>query len=253
MNLKQKLKKNKLTIGSWLSLGDTAICEMMLNSYFDWLVIDMEHTSIGVQQCIDLIRIIEISNTTPLVRVGENNPLLIKRALDAGAHGIIVPMVNTVEDVHNAINATYYSPRGERGVGLARAQKYGIGFKEYKKWADSETILIIQIEHKEGVKNLEKLISIEGVDAFIIGPYDLSSSLGHPGEWEHDLVKNTLKYVEKVIDKKIKSAGYHIVNTEHNKILEKIKSGYNFIAYGSDIIFFSEKIKDENSFIKSII
>ena len=128
-SLKTKLKSKELTIGSWISFGFIQTCEIMAKAGFDWLVVDMEHTAINHNQCLNLIQVIESNGVTPIVRVGSNDPLLIKRAMDSGAHGIIVPMINTVEDAQKAINALYYPPKGSRGVGLARAQNYGIGFE----------------------------------------------------------------------------------------------------------------------------
>ena len=137
-SLKKKLKSNELTIGSWISFGFTQTCEIMVKAGYDWLVIDMEHTSIDYNQCLNLIQIIESNGVTPFVRVGKNDPLHIKRVMDAGAHGVIVPMVNTVEDAQKAVGALYYPPAGSRGVGLGRAQNYGVGVEAYKEWVDKE-------------------------------------------------------------------------------------------------------------------
>ena len=249
-SLKQKLKKQELTIGSWLSYGFTPTCEIMTRVGFDWLVIDMEHSAIDFSDCLELIQIIENSETVPLVRVGENDPLHIKRVMDAGAHGVIVPMINTVDDAQKAIDALYYPPRGKRGVGLGRAQNYGMGFEQYKEWADEESILIVQIEHRDGVKNLESIISLEGTDGFIIGPYDLSGSLGVPGNWHHSSVVEALKEVQRIMNKHIKAGGYHIVHSNHQELLDKIEQGYSFIAYGDDMVFFAEKINEEARFIQ---
>jgi len=126
--LKDKLKKKELTLGSWITIGDQIVAEIMANSGFDWLTIDMEHSAITLDIAQDLIRTIKLSKCVPLVRVGENNPLIIKRVLDAGAYGVIVPMVNSREDAEKAVNSVKYPPKGFRGVGLARAQNYGFSF-----------------------------------------------------------------------------------------------------------------------------
>jgi len=249
-SLKQKLKKQELTIGSWLSFGFTPTCEIMTRVGFDWLVIDMEHTAIDFSDCLELIQIIENSGTVPLVRVGKNDQLHIKRAMDAGAHGVIVPMINTVDDAQKAIDALYYPPKGKRGVGLGRAQNYGMGFEQYKKWADEESILIVQIEHRDAVNNLESILSLEGIDGFIIGPYDLSGSLGVPGNLHHSSVVEALKEVQRIMNKHIKAGGYHIVHSNHQELLDKIEQGYSFIAYGDDMVFFAEKINEEAKFIQ---
>ena len=251
-SLKTKLMSNVLTIGSWISFGYTQTCEIMAKGGFDWLVIDMEHTSINHNQCLDLIQIIESNDLTPIVRVGGNDPLLIKRAMDAGSHGIIVPMVNSVEDAQKAIDALYYPPKGNRGVGLSRAQNYGIGFEVYKEWADRETIFIPQIEHIDGVKNLEDILALDKVDGFIIGPYDLSGSLGVPGEWDHPSVIKALDKVKKVLYDNEKPGGYHVVHSNHDELEQRIAQGYRFIAYGDDMVFFAETIAAEADFITGL-
>ena len=249
-SLKYKLKNKELTIGSWISFGFTPTCEIMTRAGFDWLVIDMEHTAIDFSDCLGLIQIIDNAGTVPLVRVGKNDPLHIKRVMDAGAHGVIVPMINTVDDAHKAVDALYYPPKGKRGVGLGRAQNYGTGFEDYKAWAYKENILIVQIEHIDGVINLEPILSIEGVDGFIIGPYDLSGSLGVPGNWNHPSVVEALEEVQQVLKRNIKVGGYHVVHSNHHEVIDKIKEGYKFIAYGDDMVFFAEKIAKETDFIK---
>lgn len=252
LSLKTKLKSKELTIGSWISFGFVQTCEIMAKADFDWLVIDMEHTTIGYNQCLNLIQIIESNGVVPLVRVGANEQLQIKRAMDAGAHGIIVPMVNKVEDAQTAIDALYYPPAGNRGVGLGRAQNYGVGFQGYKEWADKETIFIPQIEHIEGVKNLESILALEQVDGFIIGPYDLSGSLGIPGQWDHPSMVEALKKVKNVLKENAKPGGFHVVHSNHTKLEQRIDDGYTFVAYGDDMVFFAETIASETSFISSL-
>jgi 2-keto-3-deoxy-L-rhamnonate aldolase RhmA len=249
-SLKKKLKNKELTIGSWVSFGFTQTCEVMSRSGgFDWLAIDMEHTAIDFDECFKLIQLIDNTGTIPLVRIGKNDPMHIKRVMDAGAHGVIVPMVNTVEDARKAIDALYYPPIGKRGAGLGRAHNYGIGFKEYKKWADEESVLIVQIEHIEGVNNIEAILSLEHVDGFIVGPYDLSGSVGIPQEWEHPKFLESLEKVHKVLAKTNKVGGYHVVHSNRQELLNKVSQGYKFIAYGVDMVFFAEKISEEIKFM----
>ena len=245
--LKNKIKSKELTIGSWISFGFAQTCEIMAKANYEWLVVDMEHSAINNEQCLNLIQIIENNGVTPLVRVGANDPLLIKRAMDAGAHGIIVPMVNTVEDAQKAIDALYYPPHGSRGVG--RAQNYGVEFEKYIEWAKTEIIFIPQIEHIEGVKNLEDILDLEEVDGFIVGPYDLSGSLNVPGEWEHPSVINALKKIKNIISNNKKPGGFHVVHSNHKELEQILDDGYTFIAYGDDMVFFAEAISNETDFI----
>ena len=123
--------KNKISIGSWITLGHFSIAEIMAKAGFDWLCVDMEHSVIDYYEAEKLIAAIGANNCVPYVRVGANDPVIIKRVLDAGAKGIIVPMVNSKEDATRAVSSVKYPPMGKRGVGLARAQGYGFEFDEY--------------------------------------------------------------------------------------------------------------------------
>ena len=135
MTLKQKLKKNKLTIGCWLTISNRLIPEILSPAGFDWLCVDLEHTSIDLNQLLSLIISIENQKMVPLVRVGENNPNLIKRVMDIGAHGVIIPNVNSAKEARQAVESVKYPPSGSRGVGLYRAQGYGRKFNDYLKWS----------------------------------------------------------------------------------------------------------------------
>ena len=127
-------KKKKISVGSWITLGHPSIAEIMCKAGFDWLAVDLEHSSITLKEAEELIRIINLCKVKPFVRLTSNNPDQIKRVLDSGAEGIIVPMVNNHQDAINAVEACYYPPLGKRSVGLARAQKYGVSLNEYIKW-----------------------------------------------------------------------------------------------------------------------
>ncbi|MCK4359522.1 MAG: 2,4-dihydroxyhept-2-ene-1,7-dioic acid aldolase, partial [Candidatus Cloacimonetes bacterium] len=253
VDLKKKLLSNSLTIGSWLSFGYTPVTEIMAQAGFEWLVIDMEHTSIDDFAAMQMIQIISLSKCVPLVRVGKNDELIIKRVMDSGAQGVIVPMINSKDDAERAVNAVKYPPTGNRGVGLSRAQKYGVGFEEYKKWIEKNSIVIVQIEHIKGVENLPEIMSIEGVNGFIIGPYDLSASMGIPGKFEDIEFINTLHSVEKFINKSNKPGGFHVVHSDVKLLQEKIDKGYRFIAYGDDMVFFAEKMKEEANNLKEVV
>ena len=237
MNLKEKLRNRELTIGSWITIGSTVVAEIMAKAGYDWLTIDMEHSAITIDIAQDLIRVIELCGVTPLVRVGKNDANLIKRVMDAGAHGVIVPMVNTREDAENAVRSVKYPPRGFRGVGLARAQKYGADFEGYKQWNDKNSIVIVQVEHILAVENLEEILSVPEVDGFIIGPYDLSGSLGVPGEFDNPEVLDALKRVKEIAEKKNALSGFHVISPTDEAFQEKVDEGYKFIAHSLDILF----------------
>ncbi len=234
MTLKSKLKKKQITIGSWITIGNNETAEIMARSGFDWLCVDMEHSVIELQKAQDLIRIIELCGCTPLVRVGENNLTIIKRVMDAGSHGVIVPMVNSKEDCLKAVEALKYPPIGKRGVGLARAQGYGFDLPKYKKWLQEESILIVQIEHINAVNNLREILSIKEVDGFIVGPYDLSASIGKIGELNSIEMKSILKEINKASKEMDVISGIHVIPPDPNQVLERTKEGYRFIAFSLD-------------------
>src|SRR4030042_6062223 len=125
------VRNGRFTIGSWITLGHPAIAEIMARAGFDWLTVDMEHSVLTIRETEELIRIIDLCGVTPLVRLSANDPVQIKRVMDAGAHGVIVPMVNSAAEAKQAVAAGGYPPKGQRGVGLARGQGYGTSFDRY--------------------------------------------------------------------------------------------------------------------------
>jgi len=237
--LKNKLKNNELSFGTWITIGHPSIPEILSYAGFDWMVIDIEHTTIDLSMVQSLIASIQAKNIVALVRITENEKTIIKRVLDAGADGVIIPMVNSAGDARKAVDHTKYPPIGKRGVGLARAQGYGYQFEDYKD-TSGDIIIIAQIEHVKAIENLEEIIKVIGIDGTIIGPYDLSGSVGHPGEYDIPQMKELLNSYQKVSTKMEKIMGYHVVSTDPGDVLIKIKEGYNFIAFGTDFYFMGD-------------
>jgi len=242
--LKQKIQNSELTIGSWISLAHPAIAEIMANAGFDWLVVDLEHSVITIREAEELIRIIDLSGVTPLVRLTTNSPDQIKRVMDAGSHGIIVPMVNSADDAESAISAVRYPPDGNRGVGLARAQGYGVKFNNYFKSNQNDAVVIVQVEHIEAVNNLEEILSVDGVDGYLVGPYDLSCSLGIPGEFDHPEFIETVGKINSVANRLNISGGTHIVEPDVSQLKNKIEEGQKIIAYSVDIRILDHTVRD---------
>lgn len=234
-SLKQALAHKELTLGSWITLGHPAIAEIMARAGYDWLCVDMEHSVIDLNEAELLMRTIELAGAAPLVRLSNNDPIQIKRVMDAGAHGVIVPMVLTPAEAKAAVESVHYPPRGKRGVGLARAQRYGVGFAEYKQWLADEAVVIVQIEHIQAVENLESILAVDGVDGFILGPYDLSGSLGKPGLFDDPEVQAAIRRVEEEGPKSGKAPGIHVVEPDLAALERAKAAGYSFIAYSLDI------------------
>lgn len=238
--LRQRVRRGEVTIGSWMSLGSPAIAEIMADAGFEWLVIDLEHSVTTLREAESLIRVIELKGCTPLVRVTSNNSDQIKRVMDAGAHGVIVPMVNTPEDARAAARAVRYPPQGTRGVGLGRAQGYGARFAEYAAQINETAVVIAQIEHVDALRNLEAILTTEGIDGSLIGPYDLSASLGKPGRYDDPDVVDTLQGYEQVSRRLEKPMGYHVIEPDHAGVLDYIRRGYTFLAFSVDFLFLGE-------------
>lgn len=181
MNFRTRLLNHERLIGTMLTLPVPAIAEMCADAGFQWLFLDMEHGSLDLQ---DVQRIAQAVNDrcTCVVRVPINDRMWIGKVLDLGVSGIIIPQVNSARDAERAVFAAKYPPQGGRGVGLGRASRYGANLNAYLQSANEETAIIAQIEHKDAVENVEAIASVAGVDALMIGPFDLSGSYGIPGQ-----------------------------------------------------------------------
>lgn len=250
-NLKRKLATNKLTIGSWLTIPHQSIVEIMSSAGFEWLTIDIEHSAIDFQTTQNLIGHIQANDMEALVRVSKNDEVIIKRVMDAGANGIIVPMVKNAKEAREAVSYTKYPPFGKRGVGLSRAQHYGISFESYKEWVQNESIIIIQIEHIEAVENLSEILDVEGVDGIIVGPYDLSASMGKPGKFNDQDVVEVLDRIDKITIEKNKPLGFHVIDSDYLKMKEKIDKKYKFLAFSLDFFFLGDKARDEMNLLRN--
>lgn len=248
--LKDKLKNNQLTLGSWVTIAHPSIIDIMASAGFEWLVIDLEHTSIDLSQAHILISTIQANNMKALVRVSKNEEVIIKRVLDMGADGIIVPMVKSRIDALEAISYAKYPPIGKRGVGLFRAQKYGLGFDDYKKWVNDELVIIAQIEHIEAVENITEIITTDGIDGIIIGPYDLSGSMGYPGEYHRDDVQQAIATVLKACNEYNTPSGFHVIESDPVKLQERITQGCTFLAYSLDFFFLGDSARNGMKTIK---
>ena len=239
--IKEKLNKGLPSIGTWVQIPSAISAEILSSSdLFEWVCIDLEHSSISIETCESLIRSIEGAGSIPIVRLTSNNSDLIKRVMDSGALGIIVPMVCDYNSILEASNAMHLPPRGTRSVGLARAQGWGKNFQKYKNEVDNETLLIAQIEHIDAVNNIDDIFRSGLIDAYIVGPYDLSASLGHPGDFETAEFIGALDKVKESATKNSIPAGFHLVEPNKEKLKELISEGYSFIAYSVDTVILRE-------------
>jgi 2-dehydro-3-deoxyglucarate aldolase len=243
--MKEKMRRGETSIGTWMSMAHPSIAEILAMAGYEFVVVETEHTAIDNSEVLRLLIAIEQRGAIPLVRLAWVDPIQAKAVLDSGAAGVLVPMVNTREEAELAVKMTKYPPIGYRGVGLARAQGYGQTFDEYVKHANDDTLLIVQIEHKDAVDNIEEILSVPGIDGTFIGPYDLSMSLGIPGQITHPDVVAAKK---KVLDATLKHgliAGIHFVqpSTAASDTEAAVAAGYRFIALGTDILFLGDSAR----------
>lgn len=235
MSLKSRLNRSELTIGSWVTLGHSSIAEIMAAAGFDWIVLDMEHSVLELSEVQTLIQVLDGKQCPAIVRLTSNHPDLIKRVMDAGATGIMVPMIKSAADAEAAVNGVYYPPRGQRGVGLARAQGYGNSFQSYRQWLEDNAVVIVMIEHVDAVKAIDDILAVPGVDGYIIGPYDLSGSMGRPGDLNHPDVQTAITQVMQAGHRAQKPGGIHVIEPDPQALQQRIQAGFNFLGYSLDI------------------
>ena len=248
--IKAALAQGQTVVGSWMSLGDTGIAEIMAGAGFDFLTVDMEHSAITLHQAQELIRVVSLSGVCPLVRLSSNDPILTKRVLDAGAAGIIVPMGNSGAEARAAVAAAKYPRVGRRSVGLARAQGYGPGFDAYFAAANDDILVVVQIEHEDAVADIEAILSVPGIDAYLIGPYDLSASMGLAGQLDDPRVVGALTHVRDVAKRLGVPAGFHSVATDPQALLARINEGYQLVAYSVDFLLLGDACRRDLGVIR---
>ena len=242
-------KEKKFSLGSWITIGHPSIAEVMCDAGFDWLCIDMEHSQIDINNLLNLIIAIQGRKLKAYVRVGSNDSSIIKKVLDSGADGIIIPQINNVDEAKRAINNVRYSPVGARGLGLARAQGYGFGLENYLKGKARNIELIVQIEHYKGIENLHQILSLDGLDGSFLGPYDLSASIGIPGQFNTKKFKDLVIEYNQITSKFSKKKGFHVVSKNIEDVTQKKSEGYDFLAFNFDVFFMGLSIRE---FLKKI-
>ena len=230
-SFRSALKSGKQLNGLLITVPSPELVEIVSAAGFDWLFFDLEHSAMGFDTLQNLLRCVP-DTCFSAVRVPEATAAYVAKVLDAGAEGVIFPRISTPEQAANAVSMCKYPPLGNRGVGLSRAQGYGNTFSEYLKVANERIACILQIEDGLGAKNASKISDIEGVDALFIGPYDLSMSLGIPGEVTHQRIKNIIRDVAEVRSGEM---GLGILTTEMESVRAYSGLGYNLIACGIDV------------------
>jgi len=230
-----KWRAGEQTIGAWLSLPNSHTAELLANAGFDWLCIDMQHGLIDYGDIRDMLPAISTTDATPIVRVPGHDSSMIMKVLDAGAMGVIVPLVNSATEAAAAIAACRYPPDGERSFGPIRAALYG--GRGYVQEANDEIACIVMIETKEGIANLEQIVSTRGLSGVYVGPADLAYALGlsPPGDTDNPLHMATVSNILAACQEHGVAAGIHASSLEYAQ--RRIAAGFNFVTLGSDVGF----------------
>jgi 2-dehydro-3-deoxyglucarate aldolase len=233
---RDRLRRGDLLVGTMLTLTAPPVAELLAAAGYDWLFIDAEHS---VFEARDVQAALQAAAPIPgVVRLATAAEVPIKQALDVGAAGIIAPQVNTVELAEQVVSLAKYAPTGTRGVGIGRAHGYGLGLSEYIRSANEQTAVIVQIEHITGVHNVEAIVRVPGIDAVLVGPYDLSASLNRMGEVDHPDVRQAIDHVTAVC----KAAGMPlgIFGVGAAAVQPYIARGYTLIVAGVDTLLLGQ-------------
>lgn len=253
MNRREKIKAirhalsdGKASIGSWIQIPHPSIAEILGQSGYDWVAVDMEHGSISPHQLPDLFRALELGGTLPLVRLAQGEPKDCKQALDAGAGGVIVPMVESAEQLNRVRDACCWPPAGKRGVGFSRANLFGMHFDSYAEEAQAP-LLIAMIEHVHAVDRLAEILAVDGLDAILIGPYDLSASMGMTGKFDSVEFVAVMDRIRSVCATFSKPCGVHVVQPDQEQLWQRMAEGYRFLAYSIDSVFLRASVTNPQS------
>jgi 2-dehydro-3-deoxyglucarate aldolase len=239
-DFRARLKRGEPLRGTMVTLASAASAEVLASLGFDWLFIDGEHGPLETRELLAILQAVS-HKTACIVRVPEAAEVPIKKVLDLGAHGIIVPQVNTPEQAANVVRWARYAPEGARGVGLARAHGYGVTFREYVTAANRDIAVIVQAEHARAVENIEAIVRVPGVDAVLLGPYDLAASLGKMGEIDHPDVVAAIGRVTDVCMAAGMPLGYFGVTAA--AVRPYAARGYTLLVAGVDTLYLANGAK----------
>lgn len=240
---KTAIRNGETVIGCWLSLGDPLATEIAGTAGFDWLLIDGEHTPYDISRMRMQLMALEASDSHAAVRVPVGETWIIKQVLDAGAQTVLVPMVETAEQARQLVHDVRYPPTGGRGVGYsgARCSRFG-AITDYGSTADAQICLLIQVENRAGIANLDEILAVDGIDGVFIGPADLSADMGHMGQLTHPEVQATIKDAIARIEAAGKAPG--ILATTPDFTQDALDWGARFVATGIDLLILAKSLRD---------
>lgn len=233
--LKRNLAAGKVCLGATLTMNSLVVAEIMSHIGLDWLWFETEHSSLDDDIVLGMLQAANGADVSTVIRVPWNDKTMIKRALDLGPDGIILPLVNTREEAEYAVRAMKYPPLGERGAGLGRAQCYGLHMGEYLQTANDEVTTILMIEHIKAVENIEQIIAVKGVDSVMVGALDLSGSMGMLGQTADPKVEGAVQKVLAACKKAGMPCG--IITVSPDAANERIAQGFTNLIIGIDVLF----------------
>ena len=239
---RNKIKKGKPIVSSWSQISDANLLELLMHGKFDCSTLDFEHGLFSIENLPNLLRVLEVNKKLSLIRLPSKNIEICKQVLDAGADGIIIPNVVNVQELKKIIDICKLPPKGSRGVGFSRTNKFGKKFNNYIK-SKTSPVIIAMIENLNGIKNLTKILSLKDIDAILIGPYDLSASMGIPGKFENKNFKKNLDYIKKSCSTHKVPCGLHLIEPNFKKLLKLKKQGYKFIPYSVDTVLINQSVE----------
>ncbi|GAB3427322.1 HpcH/HpaI aldolase family protein [Niabella aquatica] len=249
-NLKSRLRNGEMLTGTFLSLGNAVVAEIVASAGFDWVMIDLEHGMGSETDVLHQLQGIDPEKVSCFVRVEGNQRQRINKVLDFGVQGVMCPRIETADEVRAAVSAMYYPPKGTRGVAkLIRASEYGARFDEYQRYASEELLCVIQIETINAIKNLEAIAAVKEVDVLFIGPSDLSMALGVFGQLDHSSFTAAVDAIVKAAQRFNKQVG--ILLSDPYQLKKYYDMGVRFFAYGTDAFFISNGAGKAVSAMKS--
>lgn len=233
-NLKDKFRTETDLVGAWLSIGHPTVAEVTATHDFDFVLIDTEHTPLSLETVENMSRGVDAADgdTKALVRVPSDDPVRIKRVLDIGVAGIMVPRIETADEARDIVQAVTYPPDGVRGVASGRAATYGNDFQQYVETADDSITTVVQIETQRGLDNAGAIAAVDGIDAIFVGPADLSANLGIFGEWENDRLDAAIDQVVSAGAAAEIPVGTLVVDPDD--IETRVEQDFDFLIVGKD-------------------
>lgn len=230
--LRRKWREGKQTAGLWATMECPSITEIAVTFGLDWVCVDMEHGHLGYKEVMEHVRTARGSELAVLVRVPDVRMDSIKRALDIGAHGVLLPLIRNREQLEEGFRYGRYPLEGVRGIGGERNVKWGLGLEEYVQYANEETLIVPLIETKEAVEDIDRILQVKGLEAIFFGPADLSATYGYLGQWEGPGVADIILQVKD----KARSAGIvsGVMGTSADNAKFRMEQGFGMVGLGSD-------------------